>query len=298
MNQGHPATYAIGDLQGCFSPFLQLLGEMDWQPSKDILWLAGDLVNRGPESHTLLDYLFETRKRIRIVLGNHDLYAISRWAGIIPAKKSDTLAPLLSDHRADDWMEWLRQSPILYRDPVLPWVMVHAAIHPDWSPWDAVGHAGEIEEALRGPRWRQFLKMLWAAPAPASWEACRSEEDAQRFRVAVFTRARWVSASGVFSWPATQPQSPGFAPWHRWFLERQTDVSVICGHWATQGLLILPRLLALDSGCVWGNRLSGVRLDSLEPQLFQVDCSCYAHEEKPSGPEMGCPSAAAPGRKS
>ncbi len=278
MNQNQTPVYAIGDLQGCFSPFLQLLRKMDWQPSTDILWLAGDLINRGPDSQPLLDYLFENREQTRIVLGNHDLYAISRWAGIIQAKKNDTLAPLLSDQRADDWMEWLRQSPILYRDPVIPWVMVHAAIHPDWSLQEAANHAGEIEQALRGTRWRQFLKMLWAAPAPVSWETCRSEDEAQRFRVAVFTRARWASASGVFSWPATQPHSPEFAPWHQWFLERQTDVPVVCGHWATQGLLALPRLLALDSGCVWGNRLSGARLDRREPELFQVDCPCCARK--------------------
>ncbi len=272
------AIYAMGDLQGCYAPFSALLEQIGFAPQTDRLWLAGDLVNRGPDSHAVINRLYAWRDRVQIVLGNHDLYALARWAGITPAKKSDTLAPLLADPQADEWMEWLRSGPLLHTDPQLSWTMVHAAIHPDWDMATARGHADAVEDALRDRHWRRFMKSLWAAPAPNRWQDCRHEEDAQRFRVAVFTRARYVTAKGFFSWPNTPPKdtSHEFAPWHQRFFERQTSGAIICGHWATQGLLVQPRMLALDSGCVWGRQLSAARIDGTEPVIYQTSCPMFA----------------------
>ncbi|WP_075322880.1 symmetrical bis(5'-nucleosyl)-tetraphosphatase [Acidithiobacillus albertensis] len=272
------ATYALGDLQGCCAPFNELLQKVDFDVQHDHLWLAGDLLNRGPDSRPLLKKLFNWQDRLQIVLGNHDLYALSRWAGIVPAKKSDTLAVLLADKNAGDWLDWLRQQPLLHHDEALGWTMVHAAIHPDWDISSAAEHALQVQEALCGPHWKRFLKSLWAAPAPDRWEGCRNEDDAQRFRVAVFTRARYVTADGLFSWPSTLPKDLAhmYAPWHQWFFERQSSGSIICGHWATQGLLVHDRLLALDSGCVWGRQLSAARIDLAEPLIQQINCPAYA----------------------
>ena len=272
------AIYAMGDLQGCYAPFCSLLEQIGFAPQTDRLWLAGDLVNRGPDSHAVINRLYTWRDRVQIVLGNHDLYALARWAGVIPAKKNDTLAPMLVDPQADEWMEWLRGSPLLHTDSQLGWTMVHAAIHPDWDMATARGHADAVEDALHDRRWRRFLKSLWVAPAPNRWQDCRNEEDAQRFRVAVFTRARYVTAKGFFCWSNMPPKDIAreFVPWHQRFFERQTSGAIICGHWATQGLLVQPRMLALDSGCVWGRQLTAARLDGAEPVIYQIPCPMFA----------------------
>ena len=274
-------TYAMGDLQGCYVPFAALLEQIDFTPQTDRLWLAGDLVNRGPDSHAVINQLYAWHDRVQIVLGNHDLYALARWAGITAAKKNDTLGPLLADPHTDDWMEWLRTRSLLHTDLQLGWSMVHAAIHPDWDMASARGHADAVEDALRDRHWRRFLKSLWDAPAPNRWEDCRNEEEAQRFRVAIFTRARYVTAKGIFNWSSTAPKDTAreFAPWHERFLEKQTSESIICGHWATQGLLVRPRLLALDSGCVWGRQLTAARIDMDEPLIYQTPCPMFARPD-------------------
>lgn len=274
------ATYAIGDLQGCFAPLLRLLDTVQFQPRRDRLWLAGDLVNRGPQSLELLQQVFHWQEAVQFVLGNHDLYALARWSKIATTKKSDTLGPLLAHRDVNEWMEWLRAGTLLHSDTELGWNMVHAALHPDWDLTTAKGHAEAVEDVLHGNRWRPFLKSLWAEPPPRRWQDCRNEVEAMRFRVAVFTRARLVTSAGLFSWPS-QPAADGevYLPWHTIFQERHPDTPLICGHWATQGLLVKPGLLALDSGCVWGRQLSAARIDMPEPVLYQVDCPAYARPD-------------------
>lgn len=262
-------TYAIGDVQGCFSALEQLLSQVG---SYDFLWLAGDLLNRGPQSHATLAWAYAQQNGIRLVLGNHDLYAISRWAGIGKAKKSDTLAALLSDRRADDYFHWLRQQPLFYSDGKLPWNLVHAAVDAEWSLADAAGHAEEVQRALSGKNWKRFLRGLWESEAPRRWADCRSEADAQRFRVAVLTRARWVREDGLYSWTNEAPDK-SYLPWHERYFAQQPEGKFVCGHWATQGLLVQERLLALDSGCVWGRQLSAARIDRDPATIIQIQCN-------------------------
>ncbi|AEK57384.1 MULTISPECIES: symmetrical bis(5'-nucleosyl)-tetraphosphatase [Acidithiobacillus] len=273
------ASYAVGDIQGCRDALERLLDATGFDPRRDRLYPAGDLVNRGPDSAGVMRRLWDMREHVSFVLGNHDLYALSRWAGIVPAKKSDTLASLLADKEAEAWMDWLRHAPLLLELPERPWLLVHAAIHPDWSVDDALGHAEAVAQALQGRRWRSFLRDLWEAPAPERWQDCRTEMDAQRFRVAVFTRARRVRADGRFFWPSKTPADSAYQPWHVLLHERQPDMAVVCGHWATQGLLQQPHLLALDSGCVWGRQLSAARISPLPVEVVQVSCPAYAQPE-------------------
>ncbi len=260
--------FAIGDLQGCFSSLMALL---DALPSDfGQLWFAGDLVNRGPQSLETLAWLFRHGSGVRTVLGNHDLYALSRWSGIAPRKKSDTLDRLLADRRAGDYFCWLREQPFLYQDPLLPWAMVHAGLDFRWSLAEAASHAEELQHSLQGKNWKRFLRELWELPPPTRFEDCRNDADLFRLRIAIFTRTRWVREDGTYAWSNERPGAD-YRPWHRLFLAQQ-EGSVIFGHWATQGLLLEPRLLGLDSGCVWGRKLSAVRIDGSEPTLTQVDC--------------------------
>ncbi|MEL5849737.1 MAG: symmetrical bis(5'-nucleosyl)-tetraphosphatase [Candidatus Igneacidithiobacillus chanchocoensis] len=261
-------TYAIGDAQGCFTALQALLSALGEYRA---LWFAGDLINRGPQSLDTLAWAYGEQDALRLVLGNHDLYAISRWAGIVKAKKSDTLAALLADRHANEYFHWLRERPFLYQAVELPWLMVHAALDADWSPSDAAGHAETLQQALRGKNWKAFLRRLWEAEAPHRWRDCRNEDDAQRFRVAVFTRARWVREDGYYAWTNEAPDA-NFLPWHQRYFAHQEEGAIVCGHWATQGLRVEERLLALDSGCVWGRQLTAARIDQNPIALTQIDC--------------------------
>lgn len=269
------AVYAIGDLQGCLSPLETLLDRLAFRDGHDRLWLAGDLVNRGPDSLGVLRRIHALRAGATVVLGNHDLYFLARTAGLIESKEKDTLDALLAAEDGSLLADWLRQQPFFHHDSALGWSMVHAGLHPDWELPAVQAHAEALHQALRGPRWRDFLAELWAAPAPARWADCRTDADRQRFRAAVFTRARLMRPDGTFHWPSNPPpEANGYQPWHALYLARHPAQRIVCGHWAAQGLVHTPRLLALDSGCVWGNALSAARLDSgLEPApLWQVEC--------------------------
>lgn len=268
------AIYAFGDLQGCAGPLERLLGRIGFEPSRDRLVFAGDLVNRGPDSLATLRRIHELRGQSKLVLGNHDIYFLSRAAGVLPPKKDDTLGALLKHPETPDWVDWLRQQPWLMRVQGSNWLMVHAGIHPDWDEDSALSHAECLRQPLASDHWREFLHMLWAAPAPESWEDCRDEDMRQRFRAAVFTRARLMTADGRFQWPSEPTQGSNYKPWHHLYLARHPQAQVVCGHWAAQGLVRQERLLALDSGCVWGRQLTAARLDSGEVPvpIWQVDC--------------------------
>lgn len=269
------ALYAIGDLQGCLNPFEALLERIGFRKGRDRLWLAGDLVNRGPDSLGVLRSVYALRGEVQVVLGNHDLYCLARAAGVLEAKDGDTLAPLLAAPDGPELFDWLRRQPFLHVDGFTGWCMVHAGLHPDWDLELGRQHAESLSAPLRGPGWREFLAMLWSGPAPARWEDCGSEEERQRFRAGVFTRTRLVTADGCFLWSAKPPQeSSSYQPWHALYLERHPGVRVVCGHWAAQGLVRQERLLALDSGCVWGKQLSAARLDSgaVLPPVWQQAC--------------------------
>lgn len=277
------AVYAIGDLQGCLSPFETLLDRLAFRAGRDRLWLAGDLVNRGPDSLGVLRRIHALRADVTVVLGNHDLYFLARAAKLIAPKEKDTLEALLTAEDCAALADWLRHQPIFHHDPALGWSMVHAGLHPDWDLPAIQAHAEALHQALRGPRWRDFLAELWAGPAPVRWDDCRTEIERQRFRAAVFTRARLMRPDGIFHWPSRPPETDGYQPWHALYLPRHPAQRLVCGHWAAQGLVRAPRLLALDSGCVWGNALSAARLDSgqaLAP-LWQVECDATAGQHSP-----------------
>lgn len=270
------AIYAIGDLQGCLNPFRALLARMHFDPGHDRLWLAGDLVNRGPDSLELLRCLYEWRDIVQVVLGNHDLYCLARAAAAVTPKKPDTLDALLDAPDAPQLMDWLRQQPLFHADPALDWCLVHGGLHPDWDVPTASSHALALAQPLRSDDWRAFLAMLWDGDAPNSWAACHDETDRQRFRAAVFTRTRRVNGLGQFYWPSSPPTDTAYVAWHHLYRQRHPNVRVVCGHWAAQGFLRKPGLLALDTGCGWGKLLTGARLERDEQAInvWQQPCGC------------------------
>ncbi len=277
---GCMACYAVGDIQGCYAQLRELLRQADVHPGRDRLWCVGDLVNRGPDSLSVLRYLADLGDRCTVVLGNHDLYLLYRAAG--GAAKNDTLDSVLEAEDAPRLIDWLRSRPLFFRDASLGWSMVHAGLSPCWMRAQAEEHARGLERRLKSDDWRAFVRGLFGTPAP---DAEPSPEDPAwfAFSAAVLTRTRYCTADGRFDWSVRSGTSrdPEQRPWyaHPDAAWRQDAGTVVFGHWAARGLVTDEAgVLGLDSGCVWGGKLT---LAELLPGggwriAAQVDCPACA----------------------
>ena len=254
------ATYAIGDIQGCFDTLRALLARCGFDPRADRAWLAGDLVNRGPRSLEVLRWARALGERAVCVLGNHDIHLLARWAGVSGPKPRDTLEPVLTASDAAELISWLRARPLVYREG--DFAMVHAGLHPRWDLDAAGALAAEVEAALRGDGWREVLAVDHGSAA--TWRPDLRGAERLRSVAEVLTRIRTCGDDGTpcsaFSGPPEQAP-PGCHPWYSHPLRGELGATVIFGHWAALGYRRLPGYVALDSGCVWGGALTAVRLD-------------------------------------
>lgn len=264
------ATYAIGDVQGCFAPLQQLLAQMRFEPARDRLWFVGDLVNRGPHSLSVLRYVKGLGSSAVIVLGNHDLFLLAAAAGIARPRAKDTIQPILTAPDRAELIAWLRCQRLFYRDG--PFVMVHAGLLPQWTIDQAEGLAREVEKVLGGPDYQGLLRASFE-PHSVQWSDNLTGMQRLVAIAKVFTRLRTCTVDGIMDSSYTGPpdHTPlGFLPWFQIPARRSTDATIVCGHWAALGLHVHDKVLALDSGCVWGKQLSAIRLD--DRQVFQVSC--------------------------
>ncbi|MGR2739770.1 symmetrical bis(5'-nucleosyl)-tetraphosphatase [Billgrantia sp. Q4P2] len=259
-------AYAIGDLQGCHAEFVELLERIAFDPACDRLWLAGDLVNRGPQSLACLREVRALGEAAYTVLGNHDLHLLAVARGGARLNRKDTLDEILAAPDREALLDWLQSRPLLVRenfDGQGETVMTHAGLLPDWSPEQAASLAGEVEERLGSERSGAFLERMYGNE-PACWEASLDGIDRLRVIVNVLTRMRFIDADGCLDFSAKEglDSAPaGFAPWFRY--SRQDDVRLLFGHWAalegrTEGARV--RAEALDTGCVWGGSLIALNL--------------------------------------
>lgn len=267
------ATYAIGDIQGCLEPLQCLLQEIKFNPSKDKLWLAGDLINRGPDTLETLRFLYRLRDSITIVLGNHDLHFIAVYYGLRKRGKNDTLDELLRAPDCADLVYWLRQQKLVHHDPRLNFTMVHAGIPPQWDLSEALAHAREVENVLQTDKIETFLSGMYGN-LPSRWDKNLTGVDRLRLITNYFTRMRFCSAEGELELQTKESVDAapiGFAPWFS-FAERKTwDQRILFGHWAAlEGRTDVENVYALDTGCVWGGSLTALRLE--DERWFACDC--------------------------
>ncbi len=255
MYDGHMATYAIGDVQGCFEPLMQLLARIRFDPDRDELWFVGDLVNRGPDSLETLRFMM--RHDVRAVLGNHDTYALARHFGVTPPTRDDTLGPLLSAPDREALMGWLLSRPVLIEDR--GFVMVHAGLLPAWDLGTARAEARHLESELRSDP-KALLARILQKPRPP-WSAELQGRERAAAAASVFTRIRFVDAAGLPIAGSTAPENPPIPEARPWFRAGRWERPIVFGHWAALGLWIEDQVLALDSGCVWSNCLTAVRLE-------------------------------------
>lgn len=261
------ATYAIGDIQGCYDELQQLLARIGFNSASDRLWLVGDLVNRGPKSLEVLRFVRSLGDRANVVLGNHDLHLVAQFEGTERRRKSDTFRDVLDAPDAAELVSWLRTRPLFHIEG--RHAMVHAALLPQWTVARAASFAREVERALRAPQYREFLANMYGNH-PKRWDDSLAGFDRLRAIVNVMTRLRFCASDGRMEFGSSGVQPPqGFAPW---FAVRpaRDEPAIVCGHWSALGLHLTERVALLDSGCVWGGALTALRLE--DRWLAQVPC--------------------------
>ncbi len=265
------ATYAIGDVQGCYDELVDLLDRIAFDPAVDRVWLTGDLVNRGPNSLGVIRCVKKLGDAATTVLGNHDLSLIAAAAGHRRRRKRtkrDGIDEVLDAPDAGELVEWLRHRPLVHHEG--EHVLVHAGVLPPWSADDVAARAREVEVMLRGGDWRELCANMYG-DEPSAWHESLSGWERLRLTINACTRMRFCSPSGELELKANggaDAAPDGYAPWFRVKDRAAADTTVVCGHWAMLGLHMAPNVLHLDSGCVWGGSLTAVRLE--DRALFQV----------------------------
>ena len=261
------ATYAIGDVHGCFETLRRLLRRIAFDRRQDRLWFVGDLINRGPRSLEMLRWAVEQGDRIVVVLGNHDLHLLARAAGLAEVKKRDSLEAVLEALDRDDLLLWLRHRPFVHREGKA--LLVHAGLFPSWSPGAAESLAREVEERLRGDKGLKLLATFGQKTAEC-WQDSLTGYDRARAALFAFARMRTLDGQGCmcpdFSGPPEEAPK-GCRPWFSIPDRKSAGVTVIFGHWAALGLHVEDGIAALDSGCAWGQELTALRLD--DGRVFQ-----------------------------
>jgi len=263
------AIYAVGDIQGCYKPLKTLLKQVSFDPNKDVLWCAGDMVNRGPDSLKVLRYLKSLGDACVCVLGNHDIQLLAYYAGG-KSFSGDTLDEVVKAKDADELIAWLRHQPLLHHDKDLDWAMVHAGLSPLWSLKKAKKQARKVEKVLQSNGWGEFCKSLQSKDFPTQDPQDKTKR--LLFNTAVLTRTRFCSDEGVFDW---QQKTEDAKDEHvqAWFEHEDAKwkqagkkagkkkTCIVFGHWAAKGLVANhPDVLGLDTGCVWGGALTLAKL--------------------------------------
>jgi len=263
------ATYAIGDVQGCYDELRKLLGEIGYRRGRDKLWFVGDLVNRGPKSLEVLRFVASLGDAAVTVLGNHDLHLLAQYEGVEKLKEKDTFQDVLDAPDCDELIGWLRKRPMMHADG--PYAMVHAGILPGWSVDKALDLGAEVEKALSARNYRDFLQRMYGN-GPEAWRDDLKGWDRLRVIVNAMTRMRFCDRAGRIDLEGkgTEPRK-GYLRWYQ--TRAREDRTLLFGHWSQLGLVVEPHTLGLDTGCVWGGALSALRLE--DRTLFRIPCRGY-----------------------
>jgi bis(5'-nucleosyl)-tetraphosphatase (symmetrical) len=272
MGPSTVSDYAIGDIQGCYEPLQRLLEHIDFNERLDRLWCVGDLVNRGPQSLAVLRFLKTLPIKAIITLGNHDLHLLaSLFAGKPWKGHDDTIQEILHAEDGEELGHWLRKQAIIHYSPELNYVMCHAGIAPVWDLRQALRLGQELEDALSGAHYVEFLNQMYGN-TPQLWSEQLEGVERLRLITNYFTRMRFCDREGTLElhYKGTLAQAPdNLYPWYGVPGRKEISPDLLFGHWAAlRGVCPHPQIHALDTGCLWGGPLTALRLQ--DKQRFSV----------------------------
>jgi bis(5'-nucleosyl)-tetraphosphatase (symmetrical) len=268
--------FAIGDVQGCARSLRALLAKT---PQDSSLLFCGDLINRGPRSLETLDLMMDLGPRAHYVLGNHDLHFLAASCGARKTSKSDTLTGLLESRRVSTYVDWLRAQSLALSFPIQPatgerkqtHLMIHAGVLPQWTTDQTLSLAQEVTTVLRSQHWESMIRVMYSNQ-PNLWSDDLKGMDRLRLIINALTRTRFVYDTGALELeskegPASTPK--GTVAWFDHQQRKTINDVLVFGHWSTLGLVNRPNLIGLDTGCVWGGKLTAMELETR--RIIQVD---------------------------
>ena len=274
------SNFAIGDIQGCFDELSKLLDKINFDPYQDKLWFVGDLVNRGPDSLRTLDLIYSIRESCHLVLGNHDIHFLAIAEGLRKPFKEDTLQELLISENLDLYTKWLRNQSLLHYEKIdcengpKTYLMTHAGIPPHWSWEEALRASQEIRVALSSDNlYMEYLKNIYGNK-PTKSKTYLSRLERLRLNTNYLTRMRFCKIDGELEleYKGTITDKPkGFKAWfdHPSSIQNE-NLHIIFGHWAALGGKTgISNIISVDTGCVWGNKLTAFRLE--DSRVFSYD---------------------------
>lgn len=268
------ATYAIGDIQGCLDNLKVLLKHIDFNASKDTVWFTGDLVNRGDKSLETLRFVKSLRNSAISVLGNHDLTLLALCEGN-KKTKNHTLDAILNAPDREELILWLRHRPLLHHDSTLGYTMVHAGLPRQWNLSMAQACANEVEAMLQSDLYPEFMANMFGNK-PKKWQDSLQGWDRLRFITNSLTRMRYCSPKGKMNFKDKGPlgtQKKGHLPWYKVSNRKSSKLKIIIGHWSSlSGKSNKKNIFAIDTGCLWGEKLTAMRLDTAKPEFHQIKC--------------------------
>jgi bis(5'-nucleosyl)-tetraphosphatase (symmetrical) len=259
------SIYAIGDVQGCYDELMSLLDCINYDNNSDILWFAGDIVNRGPDSLSVLRFIHSLKNKAVVVLGNHDLHLLALYFNCSSPSKKDTLCDVLQASDCEELMQWLRQQPLAHYDETRDVFMSHAGLPPNWSIQQALRYSKEAQKTLN--HGHDFFKCMYGN-TPNKWEDLLTGTDRIRSIVNTFTRMRFCTDHVVLDFDykdVLMCPIEGYQPWFLWNNKKLSDqTKIVFGHWAAlNGHTGIDNVFALDTGCAWGGKLSALKLDDM-----------------------------------
>jgi bis(5'-nucleosyl)-tetraphosphatase (symmetrical) len=265
-------SYAIGDIQGCLNELQRLLEHISFDPAEDRLWFVGDLVNRGPDSCGVLRFIKDLGDRAIVVLGNHDLHLLAVAEGHMKYAKHDNLQDVIEAGDSAELLHWLRHLPLMHHDESFGLSMIHAGLPPQWDLATARACAREVETVLQGPNYVHFLEHMYGN-LPDIWDEELEGIERLRFITNCFSRLRYCDAQGQMTLDEKGPlgsQPKNYYPWFEIKDRLSRNDTIIFGHWSSLGFVDRDNVYGLDTGCLWGDRLTALRLE--DRQTFSINC--------------------------
>ncbi len=261
--------YVVGDIQGCYDSLIALLDKVSFSPDKDTLYCVGDLVNRGPKSLETLEFLYSLGSSVKVVLGNHDLHLISCHYGLKKLKPLDTAQPVLDCPKADFWIEWLKQQPLMIHNAEKDFIVCHAGLYPGWTIQQGLSLSNKFSKALKSDKYLNLLDKIYGNK-PNYYDHSFPKLKKLRFTVNAFTRMRYCfdDKSLDFSVKHFPENDSLLVPWFT-FEKKPSTTRIIFGHWSSLGLYHHNNNICIDTGCVWGNLLT----------LYNIDNDSFVHQD-------------------
>ena len=270
-------TYALGDIQGCHDELVLLLDRINFDPADDRLWFTGDLVNRGPDSLKCLRFIKSLGQAAVVVLGNHDLHLLAAASQHKQLAAEDTLRQVLDAADSQDLLDWLRYRPLAHYDDTQNFLLIHAGLPPQWDLPMTLKAARDVEQMLRSDLHKEFFAHMYS-DHPKQWSDNLTGMDYYRFVVNCLTRMRYCDAQGRVEFCSKGPPGSQPAPYQPWFNianRKSAGTRIVFGHWSTLGPIHTKNIFAIDSGCVWGGRLTALTIEE-HPRRIEIDCASSA----------------------